>query len=198
MSTYRVPVTTRESPDADPRVPAAAAAIVELLNSRPHATPTRPDALDDPGQAAGILGPFGQPVGEPPASARLDRIRALRDDLVAVTTAGTPELASRGWRSVTGAAADLTFRHTFTDAGQPELRQASGDPVVGAIVHTVAELVAAGVWPRIRVCANELCSHVFYDTTRSRTQRWHSYEICGNRTNVAAYRARGRKAAAPD
>jgi predicted RNA-binding Zn ribbon-like protein len=29
-----------------------------------------------------------------------------------------------------------------------------------------------------------------YDTTRSRTQRWHSYELCGNRANVAAFRAR--------
>ncbi|MCU1658127.1 MAG: zinc finger protein [Pseudonocardiales bacterium] len=27
-------------------------------------------------------------------------------------------------------------------------------------------------------------------STRSRTRRWHSYEMCGNRTNVAAHRAR--------
>ncbi|MEO3773386.1 CGNR zinc finger domain-containing protein [Micromonospora sp. B9E7] len=46
----------------------------------------------------------------------------------------------------------------------------------------------------MRICGNEMCSHVFYDTTRSRTQRWHSYERCGNRTNVAAYRARARSA----
>lgn len=43
---------------------------------------------------------------------------------------------------------------------------------------------------RIRVCANDGCRAVFYDTTRSRTQRWHSYELCGNRANVAAFRAR--------
>ncbi len=34
------------------------------------------------------------------------------------------------------------------------------------------------------------CDEVFYDTTRSRTRRWHSYESCGNRANVSAYRAR--------
>ncbi|MFD9007044.1 CGNR zinc finger domain-containing protein [Streptomyces sp. NPDC059582] len=54
----------------------------------------------------------------------------------------------------------------------------------------MAEMIADGTWQRIRACANEDCAHAFYDTTRSRTQRWHSYEDCGNRTNVAAYRAR--------
>ncbi|WIX80405.1 CGNR zinc finger domain-containing protein [Amycolatopsis carbonis] len=28
------------------------------------------------------------------------------------------------------------------------------------------------------------------DTTRSHTRRWHSYELCGNRANVASHRAR--------
>ncbi|MGW2939463.1 CGNR zinc finger domain-containing protein [Streptomyces sp. NPDC001156] len=29
-----------------------------------------------------------------------------------------------------------------------------------------------------------------------RTQRWHSYETCGNRNNVAAYRARRKASSA--
>ncbi|MFF4955535.1 CGNR zinc finger domain-containing protein [Streptomyces sp. NPDC001222] len=60
----------------------------------------------------------------------------------------------------------------------------------------MAELMADGTWSRIRVCDNEGCRHVFYDTTRSRTQRWHSYATCGNRTNVASYGA--RKKAGPE
>ncbi|MEO3748322.1 CGNR zinc finger domain-containing protein [Plantactinospora sp. B5E13] len=73
------------------------------------------------------------------------------------------------------------------------LHQVTGDPVIGGITLAVAELVAAGTWSRIRTCANEQCQHVFYDTTRSRTQRWHSYEMGGNRANVAAYRARSSR-----
>jgi predicted RNA-binding Zn ribbon-like protein len=70
------------------------------------------------------------------------------------------------------------------------LRQVTGDPVVGRIVQDVATLITTGNWSRLRYCANEVGGAVFYDTTRSRTRRWHSYEYCGNRTNVAAYRAR--------
>ena len=70
------------------------------------------------------------------------------------------------------------------------LQQIDGDPVVGGIVLAVAGLLTASTSARVRACANDLCGHVFYDTSRSSTQRWHSYEICGNRSNVAAYRAR--------
>jgi predicted RNA-binding Zn ribbon-like protein len=43
---------------------------------------------------------------------------------------------------------------------------------------------------RLRLCANDTCRPVFYDTSRCRTQRWLSCEICGNRHNVAAHRNR--------
>ncbi|MFI5695855.1 CGNR zinc finger domain-containing protein [Kribbella sp. NPDC051586] len=32
---------------------------------------------------------------------------------------------------------------------------------------------------RIRVCGRDVCTLVFYDTTRSRTQRWHAENPCG-------------------
>ncbi len=34
---------------------------------------------------------------------------------------------------------------------------------------------------RLRRCAREACDLFFYDTTRSRTQRWHSESTCGQR-----------------
>ncbi|MEV1315053.1 CGNR zinc finger domain-containing protein [Micromonospora arborensis] len=188
-------MATHESPDtADPRVPAPAAAIVDLLNSRPHATPALPDTLDDPGRAGAILSPFDPTAQDAPAPGRLERVRAVRDHLSAVLAADTPEQTAQAWTMVAEQGNDLTFRQTFTPAGQPRLRQVSGDPIVGEILRTVADLVTASTWSRLRICGNEMCSRVFYDTTRSRTQRWHSYEMCGNRTNVAAYRARARGA----
>ncbi|MGW7427605.1 CGNR zinc finger domain-containing protein [Streptomyces sp. NPDC054813] len=71
-----------------------------------------------------------------------------------------------------------------------ELQQIDGDPVIGGITLTVAELITDRTWRRIHACANEACVRAFYDITRSRTQRWHSYEACGNRNNAATYGAR--------
>jgi predicted RNA-binding Zn ribbon-like protein len=175
---------------SEPKIPATAAAIVDLLNSRPHATPLLPDTLDTRETAGDILRPFGQPDGVPPSPQRVAEVRALRSDLMAAISAQDAADAEQGWTDLTNHASTITFRQAFSAPGQVQLRQVDGDPVVGGITLALAELIAAGTWSRIRVCANELCRHVFYDTTRSRTQRWHSYEICGNRTNVAAYRAR--------
>lgn len=86
--------------------------------------------------------------------------------------------------------AGVAFRMEFHAPLHVRQEQVSGDPVLGGIVLTVAGLVCDGLWPRLRVCANHACREVFYDTTRSRTRRWHSYELCGNRANAAAYRAR--------
>ena len=65
----------------------------------------------------------------------------------------------------------------------------------GVVEESLAVLHAAladGTWSRVRLCALEACHSAFYDATRSRTQRWHSYAMCGNRTNVAAHRAAHR------
>ncbi len=49
---------------------------------------------------------------------------------------------------------------------------------------------------RLRVCAATGCSRVFVDTSRNRSRRYCNPDICGNRTNVAAFRARQRAAEA--
>jgi predicted RNA-binding Zn ribbon-like protein len=64
------------------------------------------------------------------------------------------------------------------------------DAIVGALIADLHRAVTSGSWRRVRLCAHEPCNAAFYDATRSRTQRWHSYEMCGNRANVAAYRRR--------
>jgi hypothetical protein len=43
---------------------------------------------------------------------------------------------------------------------------------------------------RFRDCASETCSGVFIDTSRPGRRRYCMPELCGNRANVAAYRAR--------
>jgi predicted RNA-binding Zn ribbon-like protein len=48
---------------------------------------------------------------------------------------------------------------------------------------------------RLKICASDSCEDVFIDTSRNRSRRFCDPATCGNRTNVAAYRARRRAAA---
>lgn len=172
-------------------VPATAEAVVDLLNSRPHATPLLPDTLDDPDSVMAILRPFTAPGTEPSLSdSQLKQVRQLRSDLLRVVLDAETDDSAVAWSYFTAHTSTVTLRQIFAAPGTVHLDQVDGDPVVGGIALAVAELIRTQTWSRIRICVNELCSHAFYDSTRSRTQRWHSYEVCGNRHNAAAYRAR--------
>ncbi|MBM9507918.1 CGNR zinc finger domain-containing protein [Actinacidiphila acididurans] len=177
--------------DSAPRIPAAAAAIVALLNTRPHATPQFPDTLADPEKSAAVLRPFGHPDCVPPSPERIAAVRAVRSTLMDLVSAPSEQ----AWAALNQHAATVTLRQDFSAPGRVQLHPLDGDPVLGAILLTVGGLITDGLWPRLRICAGETCHGVFYDPTRSRNQRWHSYETCGNRANVAAFRSRRR---APD
>ena len=95
------------------------------------------------------------------------------------------------WAEVDAIAAGAKLQVRVTGPGVTELRS-SASGVQAVVDQTIAVLHAAladGTWSRVRLCALDACHSAFYDATRSRTQRWHSYAVCGNRTNVAAYRA---------
>ena len=65
---------------------------------------------------------------------------------------------------------------------------------VGAALATLAaiarEAMATGEWARLKVCPADDCLWAFYDTSRNRSKRWCSMEVCGNRHKVRAYRDR--------
>jgi predicted RNA-binding Zn ribbon-like protein len=56
------------------------------------------------------------------------------------------------------------------------------------------DLVRADDLDRLRVCAADDCSDVLVDMSKNRSKRYCDTGNCGNRTNVAAYRARQRAA----
>jgi predicted RNA-binding Zn ribbon-like protein len=60
----------------------------------------------------------------------------------------------------------------------------------------LATVVRDGGLERLSVCAANGCSRVFVDTSRNRSRRYCDPGTCGNRTNVAAYRARQRAGSA--
>ncbi|MFJ5215690.1 CGNR zinc finger domain-containing protein [Streptomyces sp. NPDC088354] len=192
-----MPSRTPRAATREDSVPETAAALVDLLNSRPYAG--MPDKLDTPGSATAVLRPFGQEDDDAPSPRRVELVRAVRDDLIALAEHHDPDDSAADWAAFSGRVSSVAFQQDFSVPGTVSMRQTSGDPVVGRITLAVAELVDAGTWSRLRLCASEICREVFYDTSRSRTRRWHSYEVCGNRANVAAYRARtGASAPAGD
>jgi predicted RNA-binding Zn ribbon-like protein len=57
-----------------------------------------------------------------------------------------------------------------------------------------ANLLSGPEAGRLRRCANHVCVLYFVDTSRNRSRRWCSMDLCGNRSKVSAHhqRARGR------
>jgi predicted RNA-binding Zn ribbon-like protein len=161
---------------------------VSLLNSRPHAI--HGDRLHEVDWAL----ENASDRAKPPNGAALDRLRGVRAALVDAVTGPTAS-ADRAWSDFSSRTEEVTLRHVFGPGGSVLLRQTSGDPYLGAVAAAVADLVESGTWTRVKFCANPDCNGAFYDATRSRTQRWDSYETCGNKINVASHRARHGAAA---
>jgi predicted RNA-binding Zn ribbon-like protein len=85
---------------------------------------------------------------------------------------------------------EQSFHYVFGGESAAHLRERGGETLIGLVIRDVAQLHKEGNWNRIKICANPDCKAAYYDTTRARTQRWHSYAICGNKANVAAFRSR--------
>jgi len=70
------------------------------------------------------------------------------------------------------------------------------DPVdlLVPIAEDATDLLCKGDLGRVRKCGSSSCILFFYDTSRNRTRRWCSMDLCGNRAKVSAYyrRQRGR------
>jgi predicted RNA-binding Zn ribbon-like protein len=70
-----------------------------------------------------------------------------------------------------------------------------GDPVDDALARLADPLVVeltSGDPDRIKVCDNDRCRWVFYDTSRTGKRRWCDMATCGNRAKAARHRARAR------
>jgi len=87
----------------------------------------------------------------------------------------------------------------LTPVGKGFVRKAHRDikdPVdlLVPIAEDATDLLCKDDLGRVRKCGSPSCILFFYDTSRNRTRRWCSMDLCGNRAKVAAYyrRQRGR------
>jgi predicted RNA-binding Zn ribbon-like protein len=60
------------------------------------------------------------------------------------------------------------------------------------VAEDAADLLCEGDQGRVRKCGSPACVLFFYDTSKSRTRRWCSMDLCGNRAKVAAHYRRKR------
>lgn len=75
-----------------------------------------------------------------------------------------------------------------------------GDPldeVLGRIAEQVARIATGHDAERLRICANDTCRWVFYDSSPTRRRRWCDMASCGNRAKAARHRARRRASGTP-
>ncbi len=66
------------------------------------------------------------------------------------------------------------------------------DALIFFVAQAARELFTSKDARAIRRCANEACTHYFYDASKNGTRRWCSMAGCGNREKVAALRSRRR------
>jgi predicted RNA-binding Zn ribbon-like protein len=115
------------------------------------------------------------------------RLRAaLRADLEAHHTGRPGGSTSRDLDAV---GSELPLRLAGSDAGIAPC----GTGIRGALEAIAAAAATArirGSWSRLKICPADDCRWAFYDTSRNRSRRWCSMEVCGNRNKVRAFRER--------
>ncbi|MGH8999445.1 MAG: CGNR zinc finger domain-containing protein [Acidimicrobiia bacterium] len=165
---------------------------VDLVNSA--GTDSSPDMLTEPAHLTEFLRAHRDSYSRPVTADDVRAVRALRDRLRFAFTSDDVH-----------AVVALCNRLLAEASALPQLVDHDGEPwhlhftppESSLVAHMAAEAAMALVivirdhgLNRLSVCAASGCERVFVDTSRNRSRRYCDPGICGNRTNVAAYRAR--------
>ncbi|MCU1419101.1 MAG: RNA-binding protein [Mycetocola sp.] len=178
------------------------ATTAALINTLPGASNSGTDELVTPEHLAAFLDRFeftGSRTGDAP---ELAEMRALRPRLRKLWTGdegAVVQLVNELLREAE--ALPQLVRHDHwnwhlhaTSATAPVAQRAQVEAAMA-----VMDLVRSDELSRLHECAGEDCTAVVVDLSRNRSRRYCDVGNCGNRANVAAYRARSaasRKAAA--
>jgi hypothetical protein len=159
------------------RRPAGArAAIAE----DPFASQTAAAALLEPLGLTRMLGPD-----------ELDDLRALASETSALADALASNEPPPGIDTLNRLAAQASVSQRLRIAADGRLTIEVSWPADSAVPELACRLITelADLDPaRLRHCAREACDLLFYDTTRSNNQRWHSESPCGLRERQERWR----------
>ncbi len=172
-----------------------AALVVALANARATRRPTHArraaahDALADAAAANVLLEPF---LDDPVDARELPAVRALQRAVVSIVDAlikgSPPSLAALNMLAAREPVIQALERHAeegLCVTVRPK-RATRIAPLLVAVIRELIELEPT----RLRRCARSECNLVFYDVSRSATQRWHAERPCGLRERQRRLRAR--------
>lgn len=144
-----------------------------------------------------------QTASKPRVSARdLERVRRVRGALREVSDAVAEQRAPDGPALDTinrALHARQVIELTSGLGGVGVDHRHVGDPIDDALARLSEALVLEltnGHPERIKICANDTCRWIFYDTSRTGQRRWCDMSTCGNRAKAARHRARAKGATA--
>lgn len=127
-------------------------------------------------------------------AAELDQVQQLRGEIRSIWVAPDDDAAVT---IVNAMLADANARPWLTRHGEWDWHlhvTASDDPLVRRLAAeaamAVVDVIRRGDLDRLKSCAADDCDAVLIDLSRNRSRRYCDTGNCGNRANVAAYRAR--------
>jgi predicted RNA-binding Zn ribbon-like protein len=129
------------------------------------------------------------------ALARVRQVRAALREVVDASVEGRPP-ASSAMQIVNQAM--RSHQRLVLVAGEDGVsldHRHEGDPLDDAlarIAERVAREVSGGRADRLRICDNDTCRWVFFDSSPTGRRRWCDMATCGNRAKAARHRARAK------
>lgn len=158
---------------------------------KPDRGPTiHPDPLAGPATAAQALGLRRLDTSQLSPLRELHKtIVQLVDGLLGGRPLARPAARLNGLAQPSIATARLDVSKNQTLCAR--LQWSEPTPTATLARRVVLELAEIDV-ARLKRCERPACNLVFYDTTRSGTQRWHAESPCGNRERQRRYRAASR------
>jgi predicted RNA-binding Zn ribbon-like protein len=119
----------------------------------------------------------------------LRRLREIAADIAeAVLRGATPDVAALNDLARQGHG---YLQLAVTDGGFRSQLTWDDESVVGFLAGRLVDELGTLDATRLRECARPECTLLLYDTTRSRTRRWHAEDPCGWRARQQAHRGRG-------
>jgi predicted RNA-binding Zn ribbon-like protein len=172
-----------------------AAVATDLVNTAPEVMVSTGDLIPDTTALARFLADRDlHPSAGAPTPADVTAVHALRRTLRALLE--NPDAA--GAAALTTAAGALDVQRDDDGRLQWQVRSRPGASLADELALLTGTALLATLrtlgTDRFRHCAAPTCDGMFVDTSRAGRRRYCVPEVCGNRVNVAAHRARRRAA----
>jgi len=173
--------------------PAPLDIVQDLLNSRSLESPT--DELHSPAALAlwyaqAGLGPPAMPIGREDVRRAITVREGLRA-LVLGHGGAPPDMALVDALDEVALTVRLHVSFGVIGGLQPASRRLA-DVALGWLLIVVEDARSDGRWSRFKGCREPTCRWVFYDTSKNRSGRWCSMQLCGTSNKQRAQIERRR------